>query len=223
MKAESFGYKNAWIAVKTERPEAVAEALGLRDVRPADWKTGIDTAYEYPTTCAVYVTPAIEGWVLAVGHPVFSLADTKPPSFGRRAAEVAASLGTDVCYFATHRVVEAHAWALARPGGLARAYYWVGESGETVHDEGAVTADEREIEIAFTFPSDDTDVDDPHRTMPCEEHVMALAAKWSIDPSSLGDRNLDVADGLLGDFGEPRPPAPPPLPPASAKPWWKLW
>src|SRR5512136_620999 len=139
MKAESFGYKNAWIAAKDVRPEAVAQALSLRNVREADWETGIRAAYEYPFTSAVFVSPPIDGWVLCVGLPLFAPVDARPPIFGLCTAEWAAQLQTEVQYFCTHRVVEAHAWARARPTGLERAYVFVGESGEKVLDVGAQT------------------------------------------------------------------------------------
>jgi hypothetical protein len=206
MRAESFGYKNAWVAVKDRRPEAVAEALSLRNVRRCDWDAGIRAAYQYPSTGSVFVTPQIDGWVLCVGFPLFGPAEGRPPAFGRLAAELADKLQSEVQYFATHRIVEAHAWARARPGGLERAYLYVGESGETLLDDGSPTADEQ------ATLKDLTEVR--------EQHVMALAARWSVDPSSLGERNLEVGDGLLGNFGEPPPPSPPARP--HRKRWWKL-
>jgi hypothetical protein len=35
--AVGFGPKSAWLAVKSARPEEVAQALELADVRPAPW------------------------------------------------------------------------------------------------------------------------------------------------------------------------------------------
>jgi hypothetical protein len=55
-----------------------------------------------------------------------------------------------------------------------------------------------------------------------EEQVMALASRWSVDPSSLSERNLEVGAGLLGDFGEPQPPPSPRARPARRR-WWKFW
>jgi hypothetical protein len=55
-----------------------------------------------------------------------------------------------------------------------------------------------------------------------EEHVMMLAARWSVDPSALTDRNMEVGDGLVADFGEP-PAAASPTPAPVNKPWWKPW
>jgi hypothetical protein len=227
MKADSFGFKNAWLAVKDVQPHAVAEALSLRNLRDADWESGLKAAYEYPTTCAVFVTPPIDGWVLCVGLPLFAPVESRPPAFGVLATAWAAKLQTEVQYFATHRIVEAHAWARARPSGLERAYVYVGESGEKVLDVGPQTSEERALGFAFFDPSSpDAEADDYWEreglTHVGEEHVMALAARWSVDPSTLAERRLEVADGLIGDFGDP--PSPQPVTAASPqKPWWKLW
>jgi hypothetical protein len=227
MKAEGFGFKNAWLAIKGVRRHAVADALALRNVREADWESGLKAAYEYPITCAVFVTPPIDGWVLCVGFPLFAPVDSTPPAFGLQAAAWAAKLHTEVQYFATQRIVEAHAWARARSSGLERAYLYVGESGTKVLDLGPQTAEERELGFAFFDPSSaDAGADDywerQDLTHVGEKHVMALAGRWSIDPSSLDQRDLEVGDGLIGDFGEPPPPPPARAEPPQ-KPWWKLW
>lgn len=227
MKAESFGYKNAWVAVKGVSPEAVAEALALRNVRPSDWDGGLKAAYEFPITCSVFVMPPVDGWVLCVGLPLFAPFDERPPVFGLRAAEWAARLQTEVQFFSTHRVVEAHGWARARPTGLERAYAYVGESGEKTADEGPQTPEERALGFAFFDPGSDEAQDDSYWDRDDlvhvgEEHVMALAGRWSVDPTTLGELELEVGDGLLGDFGDP----PVPVPSAAIqrrKPWWKIW
>jgi hypothetical protein len=227
MRAESFGYKNAWIAVKDRNPDAVAAALSLRNVRPCDWDAGIKSAYRYPMTSSVFVTPQIDGWVLCVGFPLFAPAEARPPAFGSLARECADKLKSEVQYFATHRIVESHAWARARPGTLERAYLYIGESGEKVLDEGAQTAEERVLGFAFLDPgSAEAQAADywerKDLTHVGEQHVMALAARWSVDPSSLSERNLEVGDGLVGDFGEP-PSPPSPLATPHQRPWWKFW
>ena len=226
MQAESFGYKNAWFAAHNVAPDAVAKALSLRNVRGCKWTDGVTAAYEYPIACSVFIAPAIDDWVISVGFPFFALADARPPVFGLRAAELAGALQTEVQYFATHRVVEAHAWARAYPGGLERAYLFVGESAEKVLDFGAQTTEEQALGFAFFDPSSSAaetegywERDDLANVG--EEHVMMLAARWSVDPSALTDRNVEVGNGLVGEFGEPIA-APPPRPP-TRKPWWKVW
>ena len=229
MKAESFGPKNAWVAFHTGDQAAVLQALPLRNPRPASWTEGLEAAYEYPFGCSVFVTPPIDGWTLCVGLPLSAAVDARPPAFGDDAAAWAKQLDCEVQYFATHRVVEAHAWARARPTGLERAYAFVGESGEKVLEIGAPTAEERQLGFAFFDPTSaeaEAQGEDywgrQDLTFPNEQHVLAVAGQWSVDPSLLEERGLEVAEGWIGDYGEP-PAAPPPVALAPARPWWKFW
>ena len=126
------------------------------------------------------------------------------------------------------RVVEAHAWARATPEGLERAYLYVGESAETVVNHGRPTAHETSLQFSFF---DETRHEAQHDdywerddlTYPHEDDVMRLASRWSIDPSTRADRNIEVPDGLVGHLGEPKPIATAPVPPKPAKAWWQLW
>ena len=52
-------------------------------------------------------------------------------------------------------------------------------------------------------------------TFPDEGHVMQLAGKWSIDPTTLDEREAD--DGWLGETTGNQEQEPP------KRPWWKLW
>jgi hypothetical protein len=229
VRAESFGYKNAWVAARVDTAQALADAMGLRNARRCDWSVGIKAAYEYPITNSVFVTLPIDGWVLCVGFPLFGAVDARPPEFGRLAVEWATTLSAEVQYFSTHRIVEAHAWARAQPSALQRAYVFVGESGEKVLDEGAPTDEERELGFAFFDPdSPEADAEEYWAREDLahvgEEHVMALAGRWSVDPSTLEARALHVPEGLLCAFGEPLAAgAGRPATPSRDKPWWKVW
>ncbi|MDQ3950799.1 MAG: hypothetical protein M3282_10685, partial [Gemmatimonadota bacterium] len=89
---------------------------------------------------------------------------------------------------------------------------WLEEVAGPFSNEGPQTAEERALGFAFFDPSStEAQVADYWQrkdlTPVREEHVMALASHWSVDPSSLSERNLEVGDGLVGDFGErPSPP-----------------
>src|SRR5262245_29295665 len=71
-----FGYKIAWLAIQSEDPrsvlEALREALRLEDVVPANWRSGVTAAYRYGEE-RVFVTPVVSGWVLCAGHSLPSL------------------------------------------------------------------------------------------------------------------------------------------------------
>ena len=84
--------------------------------------------------------------------------------------QVSAALNSEVQFFATHRVVEGHAWVRALPSTLMRAFCYIGESGEIIFNFGKRSPDERKL------------------STPNENDVMHLAGKWSIDPTRLPAR-----------------------------------
>jgi len=98
-----------------------------------------------------------------------------------------------VQFFGTDRITEYHAWARARDGNLLRAYCYVGERGDVPLFLGDPTADERELGIGTrgTDPDrehwSDDEWDAWSDTTPSEDDVMEMAARWSIDPSTIDD------------------------------------
>ncbi|GIH20333.1 hypothetical protein Raf01_85050 [Rugosimonospora africana] len=178
-----FGYKQAWLAIRDGRPEAVTDALGLRDLGPVSWRDGIDLAYL--TDDRVVLTPPLPGagnsrWLLVTGRWLFGrgLLD---PGAAVDVTELSATLGTEVQFFATYRVGEAHRWERAVDGRLVRAFGYVGESGEVVQWRGEPDAAETAMGIAHE-PDAGTETD----ILVSEDDVMRLAGMWSVDPSGLG-------------------------------------
>jgi hypothetical protein len=233
MKAESFGYKNAWIAARVSTPQTVAEALGLSDIQACDWSKGIAAAYEgarggYGT--AVFLSPALDGWVLCVGTTLFRLADDRPPEFAHLITRLARELDTEVQFFCTHRIVESHGWARATENGLQRAYLYVGESGETVMNIGPPSLEEMQLGFSFfdeNGPESEADGywEREDLTYPDEEDVMRLAGRWSLDPSKLQEREIEVGSGILGQVKTPRGVQSPKKDSTQrvGRPWWKFW
>lgn len=191
----SFGYKCAWLAIRAGSPEAVAEALGLEDVRLSGWSDGLDAAY----SGQLFVTPPVRGWVLAVSTSLPDCGDERQPD---AASPLLARLGErfpEVQYFATHRVVEFHAFARVVGGRTLRKLAWVGDQGFVAWDEGEPTAEERALGIEHSRRS----IEDG--AAPREEEVMAIAGRWSLDPSTLEEQTLPPGLGLLGALTGPRP------------------
>jgi hypothetical protein len=122
---QNFGYKNAWIAVRSEDSRVVAEALGLTGVKAATWQQGVEEE-AYAVEGIVFVTPPLQGWVLAAGVSLFSPDDVSP--YVRPLIERLSSQFGEAQYFATHRVVEFHVWASASSGRLSRGFAYLGES-----------------------------------------------------------------------------------------------
>jgi len=78
----------------------------------------------------------------------------------------------------------------ARATGIERAFLWLGESGEKPLDIGRPTAEEEALGFAFFDPeSSEAEAEGywerEDLTHVGEEHVMQLAARWSVDPSTL--------------------------------------
>ncbi len=173
-----FGSKQAWLAVRDGRPDAVAEALALRDLGEVSWRQGIDLAYF--TDDRLAITPLLPGardgrWLLVTGRWLL---------LNRSAVDVAGladRLGTEVQFFASYRVGELHHWARAVAGVRVREFEYVGETGEVTHWRG----DPDEVETAIGLPAtlaDDTDI------LVSEADVLRVAGVWSVDPTALDGR-----------------------------------
>lgn len=115
---------------------------------------------------------------------------------------VRAALGCDVQFFASHRVVEAHGWALASQGQLVRRFSYLGEAGEVQANLGELTEGERSDRLAAAavqLPVGPVDFDDEALELPDEDTVLAVARAWSLDPTALDGK--DDRQGLLGRLG----------------------
>ena len=195
-----FGPKQAWLAVRDGRPEPVAEALGLRDLGPVPWRSGIDLAYL--TDDRLVLTPCLPGadgagWLLVTGRWLLLRADRPADVTG-----LSARLDTEVQFFATYRVGELHRWSRAVSGELVRAFGFRGEDGEVTEWRG----DPDPAEIAIGLPAQPPDGQD---ILVSEDDVLRLAGAWSVDPKRLADQ---PAPGPLRAAAVPQPEPYPPQP-----------
>ena len=193
-----FGYKMAWLAVRTRDPQAVVEELGLISAEPCNWQSGIGTVYDDSLgPDHVFVSPPVNGWTfvvsLALPHPVSrSFADKCTPilvGLGRRFGEVQ--------YFFAYPPVDLFAWARLLDGRLVRAFA-IGDSG-VVWNKGRTTKEERSLGLKlFDFRGvrgRKGDAGGEIILYPTEEHVLRLAGRWSQDPTKL-DPSAVTAPGL---------------------------
>jgi hypothetical protein len=168
-----FGAKSAWLAVRDIPAERVVAAMGLRDLGPLAWRAGIDLVYF--TDDRLVLTPPLSGaggapWTLVVGQWLLS----------RRVdiTDLSGELATEVQAFASHRVMELHGWRRARHGQLIRGFGYLGQTGEITEWQGRPDT----AELAAHLPST---VDDETSVLVAESDVMAVAAAWSVDPTTL--------------------------------------
>ncbi|HEX4403616.1 MAG TPA: hypothetical protein VH560_02230 [Polyangia bacterium] len=191
-RPRSFGPRTVWLAFKGTTTQAVAKALDLREVAPVGWTAGLVGAY----AGRVFVTPPVDGWVLATstrfpdagGGPS---TDAATPLMARLSHEF-----DEVQYFSTHEDIGWNAWARYVNGAVVRKYAYLGAQGIILWNEGDPTPEERALNLDFNAKA----VRDG--AVPEEANVFALAAKWSVDPSSLGQR-LDPGVGLAGVLPPP--------------------
>ena len=180
-----FGYKTAWIAVKSDHPISVLNFLKAADLRSVSWNEGINTSYN-SSSRLIAVTPALEGWVLLTGSvlldglPLKRLDGfDKPEGILRKLSE---HFG-EAQFFGTHRVTETHLWASWHQGKLSRYFYCDGSQGEVV-EEGVRSEFE-----AQQFEGDNPawTIDDGLALGMDEESVMEVAETWSVNPHKVGD------------------------------------
>lgn len=201
----TFGFKTAWFAIRSEEVKAVARALQLQNVRPAGWNYGIWHSIE-TDDYSIFVTPPIKGWILAVGVPVLYEADDHATE---RMVELSRQFG-EAQLFASMRVSSAYVWARARNGNLLRRFYEADgerqESGEPADEEKAMGLN------FFNFASPESKEpgywDRKDLVYLGEEHVLQMAARWSVDPSKLDQMGLGPAMGLIGEASVSYPPKP---------------
>jgi hypothetical protein len=177
-KMVGFGYKQAWLAIREGEPTSTMAALGLRDLGPASWRDGVDLAYL--TDDRLILTPRLpgahdSGWLLVAGR--WLLRDFT----GVDIAELSATLHTEVQLFTTYRVSEIHGWQRAVDGTLARAFGYIGETGEVTAWRGTPDVAERSVGLPAVL-DEETDV------LVSEDDVLRVAGAWSVDPTTLDGR-----------------------------------
>jgi hypothetical protein len=177
-----FGYKCAWYAVSTEDTLDLVQVVGLKKFKKSTWAYGIEMAYEQK----IFISPPVEGWTFIVGSALAPEGERTPAEEISPLLTLLSSRYGAACYFATHRVIEYHAWAKAEHGNITRAFAYNGELGEIVWDYGPATDAEVDIRTGFS-----------------EDAVMQVAGGWSVSPASLNAGTAPPGLGYLGASMKP--------------------
>lgn len=195
-----FGYRMAWLAVRSRDTAAVAQALGLEDAEPCSWQAGIGTVYDRVLgENHLFVSPPVNGWTFVVGL-------TLPQPVGRKFQDKAlpflVRLGSsfvEVQYFLACPPIDHFAWARILDGRLVRAFA-VGDEG-VIWSKGKTTKEERALGLRlFELRGVRDRRGDAGGAMilhPTEDHVMRIAAKWSLDPTRLDKTSAVARLGLV--------------------------
>jgi hypothetical protein len=197
-----FGSDMAWLAIRTEDTPAVAAALGLGRLRPANWSSGVGAIYDPEISgLHVFVSPAIKGWTLVAGESL-----PLPASDGfidklTPLLEGLASQFPSVQYFADFPIVDFYAWVRFEKKRRIRAFA-IGEAG-IVWQSGKPTPNERHLGLSFVevrgIRERHGDLGGELQLHPTEEHVFAIAGGWSINPMAIGSLAAPSGVGWIAE------------------------
>ena len=169
-----FGYKITWYAVKACAPSKVIATLRLADARPSAWTPALHAmeGYDFDAEHTVLVAP-IDGWTLAVGDKLGGSPNVDGETPLAPLAALSKACG-DAQLYGSNRDHDWYLWSHAVNGKVVRAYEIDGSIGETLHDLGKRTREERGVN--FLAPS--------------ENDVARIAGKWSIDPTKIDESQI---------------------------------
>jgi hypothetical protein len=187
-RPKAFGHRMSWLAIRTSNTQAIIDVLGLTEIQPANWNTGIGTIYDRQLgDSCVFVTPPIKGWTFVAGiplpHPLGpSFVDKLTPLLAKVAAEF-----SEVQYFAAFPIIDFFGWARLVKGRTIRAFA-TGDEG-VIWNRGRLTPEERALGLRLFdlrgIRGRRGDAGAEIILHPTEEQVLRLARGWSLDPSAL--------------------------------------
>lgn len=195
----NFGYRMAWLAVRSRDTDAVVEALGLEASRPCNWRSGIGTIYDIDLgNDHVYVSPPVNGWTFVAG---LSLPYPAGGAFTDKAMPLLKRLGrrfVEVQYFFAYPPIDCFAWARVLEGRVIRAFA-ITDAG-IVWNRGRTTREERILGLKlFDFRGvrgRKGDAGGEIILYPSEKHVLNLARRWSLDPTKLESTDIPAVPAL---------------------------
>jgi hypothetical protein len=188
----AFNLPTRWLAIRSGNPQLVQAALALINPMPCSWEEGLSAAHEHK----LFISPAIRGWVFVMGSNLPEPSDDVDKCF-RFVMDLSRKLG-HVQFFSVNRAVNHHAWVQAELGTVVRAYAW---AGRTLWNQGAMTRAEIDLSLKCFAYGDGEERVDFGRPDPASintERLPLLAARWSIDPTSIDARMLKESRGIAG-------------------------
>jgi len=184
-----------WIAVQGVTPEALVNALKLRNLNECTWTEGIESSGQE----RVFISPRIGNWTLIMGDGLPDPVNDVDACF-HFLAHLSRELG-HVQFFSANRALGYHAWAKLYQGDVVRAYAW---AGQTIWNQGPMSS--AELKLGFTchdYLEDENLSWQEQQEISADniELIPALCARWSIDPSAIDARKISPYPGLSGELG----------------------
>jgi hypothetical protein len=183
-----------WLAIRSSNLSAVQNALRVQNPTPCSWTEGLSRL----VTRSLFISPPVQGWILVIGHGLPDPGEDVDQCFFF-VTRLSRALG-HVQFFSSNRAVNHHAWVRVEDGRVRRAYVW---AGETLWNQGHMTEAEGELGLrCYNYGE-----------APCfggfsagEAHhanadkILFLAARWSLDPTSINAGALGGGQGILADL-----------------------
>jgi len=185
-----------WLAIKGNDPAAVQNVLHLNAPMPCSWEEGLIEARERK----LFISPPVDGWILVVGSSLPDPTEDVDVCY-RFLTSLSRKLG-HVQFFSTNRFANHHAWALVDKGRVFRAYAW---AGYTLWNQGPMTAAEKDLRMTcFDYATGRSHFDRKDSIAQNTDRVPQLAARWSLDPSAIDERQFRTGYGITGELSHSR-------------------
>lgn len=197
-------YSMAWLAVRADSAETVADAVGLRDRQPCNWYQGQQIVRRYGT--AAFISPPVNGWVYIAGMlPYGALTYSSQDPFLAWMKETSATLG-EVQFFSENNSAPFYTWALCRGGEIVRAYAM--ETDPLVRvlwNVGPTTEAERKANYDFGASKFEGIIPKGrlYDWMPYEQSTEAIAQGWGVCPRDIRPGDAEPGLGLMGSIRVP--------------------
>lgn len=178
-----------WVAIRSRNLQAVQMALGLNNAQPCSWAEGLSDGRQ------IFVSPPFHGWILVFGSDLPDPVTDVDECF-RFLLDLSRRVGC-VQMFKADDSLRHHAWACMQSGRVLRGYAW---AGKTIWDQGPMSTAEVELGLKCFHYEDDSSVtwETGDLVAANVEKVPLLASRWSVNPSAIDPRFMEVSKGLAG-------------------------
>jgi hypothetical protein len=199
---ESFGYKVSWFAIKAESPAAVLDSLGIVDVTPANWKSGLAAMYTSRPKGDVwaFVSPSVGGWIFMLSPWLPYPSMETEHAIGQKFEALFYQLMQrfdDVQFLGSYRVVGFVAWARALKGKPVRVFSYA--DGDVMQNDGKQTPEEAQLgfaDLSGFSPSD------------AGEEIFRIGEARDVEEDALVASGLSRSDARMKILQKSRDPIP---------------
>ena len=191
-----FELPTRWLAIKSTNLSGVQSALGLHNPIPCSWEDRLARPRK------LFISPPITGWILVMGASLPEPSDDVDKLF-HFISRLSRKLG-EVQFFSVNRILNHHAWVKASEGRIIRGYAW---AGCTLWNQGDKTPAEMSLGLKcfdYTEPMQRINFALADPASFNVEKVPLLAARWSVDLTTIDARMLKESRGVAGEISQSR-------------------